>query len=74
MILESVRYYVRYASFYIFRSPEIVSEIKGFRLICVRLTDKFSRLSLHRRIVAAYRLDTLCSAGSLLGAVSASQK
>ena len=43
MILESVRYYVRYASFCNFRSPEIVSEIKGFRHFCFRLTDKFSR-------------------------------
>ena len=43
MILESVRYYVRYASFGDFCSGEIVSEIKGFRIICDRLTDKFSR-------------------------------
>ena len=44
MILESVRYYVRYASFCIFRSPEIVSVFKGVRHFCFRLTDKFSRL------------------------------
>ena len=43
MILESVRYYVRCASFCIFRSPEIVSVFKGFRLLRDRLTDKFSR-------------------------------
>ena len=43
MILESVRYYVRYASFCNFRSPEIVSVFKRFRHFCFRLTDKFSR-------------------------------
>ena len=43
MILESVRYYVRYASFCNFRSPEIVSVFKGFRGFIDRLTDKFSR-------------------------------
>ena len=43
MILESVRYYVRCASFCIFRSPEIVSVFKGVRHFCFRLTDKFSR-------------------------------
>ena len=43
MILESVRYYVRFASSCIFWSPEIVSVFKGFRHFCFRLTDKFSR-------------------------------
>ena len=43
MILESVRYYVRCASFCNFRSREIVSIFKGVRGFIDRLTDKFSR-------------------------------
>ena len=43
MILESVRYYVRCATFGDFCSGEIVSVFKGVREFIVRLTDKFSR-------------------------------
>ena len=43
MILESVIYYVRCASFCNFWTSEIISVFKGFRLLCFRLTDKFSR-------------------------------